>query len=779
MVALGNRLYGGRRAARLPAALLAALLVSCITSPEKAKQTLLASGDRYFEQGDYREAAIMYQRAIQYDRRFGEAYFRLAKAELHSGRVAQAAGALHRAVELQPENAQAFSMLCEIYLTAQRHDPAQRDRYLREVEDLVQQAERAGIDAFEIARIRGLLEMARGEPGSAVEHFRLAHRMQPDHGRVLLAFVRALLAAGRLEEAEKLARGEIDRNPSNEDMYDRLYLIYLREGRDEDAERLIEEKCRRNPDSHGCRLQLAAHYHRVGKFGRRDAVLEELESMPGAGFRAAVNVAEFYERISDFEKAIRVYRKAIEEHPDREQWLKLRIAEAMTMAGRGADALGLVEEVLAADPDYPQALALRGALRLFGGDPDSTQEAIADMSAVLAEMPRNPVLRYHLGLAYLAAGDVDKAMVQFQEAIELMPAYEAARYYLGRIYLSRRQPAVAAQLADEILKIHPGSERGKLLRADASIRMGEHNQARVLLTELLSERPENRDAQFLLAALNVAQRRYREAEAALQRLYRIAPQDSRGIRGLVALYLAEGRPEEAQRLLDAELAKHPESRQLRMISAQVAIAANDFERAIAHYNAMLEADPNQAAVQIALGVAYYKIRDLKRAEEHFAEAVRIQPKNVMANLRLSMLYGELGRFDEARRILKTVLQLAPDNPVALNNMAYILSESPSSLDTAMTLAQRARTLAPQNAHIAETLAWIYFKKHQTDEAIKLYSDIVARYPTRARWRYRYAMALLQKGDKPRARQELQAALAHAATQEEERRIKSLLAQAGS
>ena len=777
-MAPANRRHDRVRTARPLLLLFAALLASCISSPEKAKQTLLESGDRYFQQGDYREAAIMYRRAIQYDRRFGEAYFRLAKAELRAGRVVPAVGALHRAVELLPENAEAFVMLCEIYLTAQRHDPARRERYLREVEDLVEHAERAGTSAFEVARIRGLLEMARGEPEAAVEHFRIAHRMQPDHRLVLLAYVRALLAADRLEEAEKLARDEIERNPSNEAMYDRLYLIYLQEGREEDAEKLIEEKCRRNPESRACRLQLAAHYHRVGKLEKRDAVLEELEAMPGAGFRAAVEVAEFYERIGDFDKAIRVYRRAASEHPDRKKWLQLRIAEAMTMAGRGADAIGLVEEVLAEDPEYPQALALRGALRLFGGDPESTRAAIADMSSVLAEMPRNPVLRYHLGLAYLASGDVDKAMVQFQEAIELMPSYEAPRYYLGRIYLSRRQPAVAAGLADEILKIHPGSERGKFLRADASIRMGEYNRARALLDELLKARPQNRDAQFLLAALNVAQRRYREAEEALQRLYRIAPQDSRGIRGLVSLYLAEGRPDRAQRLLDAELARRPESRQLRLISAQVAMAANDFERAIADYQAMLDADPDQAAVQIALGVAYYKIGDLESAERHFAEAVRIQPKNVIANLRLSMLYGELGRFEEAQRVLKTVLQLAPDNPVALNNMAYILSESPSTLDTAMTLAQRARTLAPQNAHIAETLAWIYVKKHQTDEAIKLYRDLVARYPTRATWRYRYAMALLQKGDKPQARRELEIALAHAATREEERRIRSLLAQAG-
>ncbi len=764
---------------RLPTAALGLtlfVLAGCTGNPEVTKQRLLASGDLYFGKGEYREAALMYARAVQQDRLFGEGYFRLAKAQLKLGRAVEAVRSLHRAVELQPKNAEAFAMLCDVYLGAVAQTPFRRDVYLLELRDLMSRAERQGTSAFEVYRVRGQIDFMEGRHGAAVASFRNALEAKPGDARVTSLLVLGLLEAGDLAEAESVATATMAEDPANGDMYDRLYLIYLRQGRAEEAEKLIETKCERNPENDVFRLQLAAHYHRTGKSAREAEVLEDLRPRADASVTTGVQIAEFFERTGRPELAIPYYQQLAEKHVAEASFLRVRVAEAMTMAGRGADALALVEEIVKDDPKNMPARALLGSLRLFGGDAKSTEAALADMETALAEMPNNPVLRYHLGLAHLLMSDADKAMVRFQEAIGLLPAYEAPRYHLARIYLDRSQPAMAAQLADEILKINPASLRGRIVRADASIRIQEFSQARETLEAVLRTQPDQPDAQFLMAALNVAERRYREAEGILQRLYRTAPQDSRGIRGLIGLYVAEGRPEQAQRLLDAELQKSPGSRRLRLISAQVAMVAKDFERAIADYSAILETDPNQTDVQVALGLAYYQVRDLGGAERHFREAVRVQPRNLTANLRLSMLMGETGRFEEARRILQGILELAPDNPVALNNMAYILADSPATLDTALTLAQRAVSRAPGNGFVAETLAWIYYRKNRSDEAIEIYRGLVDRYPQRSTWRYRYAMALMQKGDRPAARREAETALQRAANAEEEKRIRELLAQ---
>ena len=758
----------------------ALVLGSCGSNTEATKQKLLDSGNEYFEQGRYREAAIIYGRAVQQDRRFGPAYFQLAKAEIRLGRIAEAARSLHRATELQPKNAEAFSMLSEIYLAAIGSDVLHRDLYLRELGDLVEMAERRGTDPFEVLRIRGYFAMEEGKPDDAAEHFRQALARKPGEKRLQLAVVRALRAGGRLDEARRLARKELEADPEFAAMYDRLYTILLRQGEERQAERLIETKCREMAENPGCRLQLAAHYHRVEKNNRRDAVLEDLVPDDSQDIALIGEVANFYERIRGFERALHYWRRALKVSSAGQSYYQLRITNVLASAGRTAEALQLVESVLAEEPEHPEALALRAAIQLYGGDPAAVRTAISTLEETIALLPKNAVLRYNLGMAYFSVKDIDRATVQFQEAAAMLPGYEAPRFRLGQLYLLRGQPAMAAQLADEVLKLNPLTIRGRLLRADASIRLQEPNQARSHLDYVLEREPANHDAQYLMAALSMAERRYADAETILRRLYRQSPDDSRGIRGLVGVFVAQGKEREALSMLERELEKNPNNRQLRLVSANVAMDTEDYSHAIAQYDEILAQDPEQANVHVSIGMAYYGAGELGKAEDHFQRARQAEPGNMAANLRLSMLVGELGRYNQAREILESVLKTAPDNPIALNNMAYILAESDQTRDTAQTLAQRAVNRAQGNNRIrdsiSETLAYIYLRKNLHDNAIEIYEQIVARNPDNGRWRYRYAQALYQKGNMVEARSELEQALATRPPKREADQMRALLAQ---
>ncbi len=764
---------------------LLAALVGCGANTEATIGKLLASGKEYFDQGRYREAAIMYSRAVRQDRRNGEAYFRLAQAELASGRVVEAVRAFHRAVELQPENAEAFSDLCEIYLSALEHDPLNTNRYLLEIHDLLTRAEQNNTDPFQVARIQGHVALLENHPEKAIEDFQRALSIDPASHETLLSLVRALTLAGQLDEAEKVALREIANDPTFAEMYDRLYLIYVQQGNDDEAGKLVLEKAAANPDQPEVLLQVAAHYHRVGANEKRDEVIRQLVAKAGGNAPLLSRIGDLYGRINNSDAAIRMYQQAAKTVPDDAAhkneaiYYRLRVAETMASEGRGSEALQVVDEILAADAENPYAMALQGAIRLHGGDPAQVTTAISELEEVIAKMPNNAVLRYNLGLAYLSINDVDKATVQFQEAAADLPDYQAPRYQLGRIYLAAGQPAMALQLANEVLKINAQSVRGRLLKANAAIRMQELNQARESVESVLKEFPANPDAQFILASLNVAERRWDEAERILRRLHDSSPGDSRGVQGLISLYLAQGRPEKAQQMLDDELKKHPESRPLRLASAGVAMRAENYERAIADYNSVLETDPKQTNVQTAVALAYYYYKDWDRAEQHLRTARQLQPDNWNATLRLSMLLGERGDYQEASDLLNEVLKKAPENPVALNNMAYILADSASTLDQALELARKAVSRAPRNPNVAETLGWIYIKKNLYDQAIPIYEDIVTRYPDNPEWRYRYAMALVQKGDRVQARRELQEALARRPAADTEKRIRDLLTQVGS
>lgn len=766
---------------RISAALVFLLVLSgCSMNPERTKAKLLRSGNSYFKNGKYREAAILYSKAIQEDRRFGEAYYRLALAELKIGRVLQSMRALRRATELEPKNKDAFSKLCELYLMALVASRGHSNNSLieRDLRDLLDQAGKERADTFEVLRTRGFLTLFDKKPATAAGFFRKALDLRPADPKLKIALVEALMRAGNDVEAEKVARESIQQDKTNGPIYDLLYRLYLKQHRAGDAEAIVKLKCKNNPGNMNYLIELAAHYHRVNKPAARDEVLQRLTSNPGKYPNAALPVGEFLVRTGDYDRAIRLFRQGAARNPAERADYQLRTVQALVAAGRMQPALRLTEKILQKNPGNNQAKVLREALRLQGGDPQAAKKAIPDFEALVAQMPENPVLRYNFGRAYLMIGDTDKALVQFQEAANRRSDYIAPRLALARIYLFRHQPAMAAKLASEVLTINPSSLQGRLVGASASIAMKEFHQARATIESLLRNNPRQPDARFLMASLNVAERKYGDAEKMLRRLYKDTPQDPRGIRGLVSVYVAQGKAQQAQQLLDGELKKNPDSRNLLLVAARVAMAARNYDRAVSEYSKVLKQDPTSAAVHLALGAAYYQARDLKKAEFHFRKARQLQPDNVTANLRLAMLLAEVGRQQESKKLLQKVLTVAPDNPVALNNMAYMLANSPANLDTALTLAQRAIGRAPDNPTIMDTLGWIYLKKNLSDNAIQIYQKLADRFPTNPTWRYHLAMGLFQKGDKPQARRELRTALANHPSPAEETKIKNLLGQLG-
>src|SRR5208282_1222555 len=84
--------------------LLAGLLTGCSRDPNVRKQKYLESGQRYFDKGQYREAEIQFQNAIQVDARFADAHYKLAQAAIKLEQWPTAYQELSTTIQIQPDN---------------------------------------------------------------------------------------------------------------------------------------------------------------------------------------------------------------------------------------------------------------------------------------------------------------------------------------------------------------------------------------------------------------------------------------------------------------------------------------------------------------------------------------------------------------------------------------------------------------------------------------------------------------------------------------------------
>jgi Flp pilus assembly protein TadD len=221
---------------------------------------------------------------------------------------------------------------------------------------------------------------------------------------------------------------------------------------------------------------------------------------------------------------------------------------------------------------------------------------------------------------------------------------------------------------------------------------------------------------------------------------------------------------------------------LVVAQGNTAIRAGRYDLAVSYFQkvagSLAKGSKAQADSFLRIGEAYRRKGDFPNAIVALQKAREIVPENGVVLSTLALVLEAAERWTEARQVYEVVIKLDPNNAVALNNLAYLLSEHGGDLNDALTKAQRAKQLLPGLSEVSDTLGWIYLKKNLTDNAIDIFKDLVTKVPSSAIFRYHLGMAYSQKGDKTRALKELQDALKFNPTKEDRERIQQLITRLG-
>jgi tetratricopeptide (TPR) repeat protein len=192
------------------------------------------------------------------------------------------------------------------------------------------------------------------------------------------------------------------------------------------------------------------------------------------------------------------------------------------------------------------------------------------------------------------------------------------------------------------------------------------------------------------------------------------------------------------------------------------VLAREYDEAIGQFQKALKFyDPNSMQVvrtHLRIGELYRRKGDFERAVTELRMAEQIAPDYETVTTTLGLTFEQMGRFEEAQKAYESAIRHDPADGVALNNLAYILTEHGGDLDQALVYARRARELLPELAAISDTLGWIFFKKSMFDDAVCAFREAVRQEPGNASFHYRLALAFSRTGDLGEARAALQTAL---------------------
>ena len=769
-----------------------AALVSCNRDPNVAKKRYLDSGNKYYERGKFKEASIMYRNALQKDQRYGPAHYRLGLTYIHMGQLAPAVQSLRRAVELlpveQPDHWDAAIKLSEIYLAA-----SPDKEYQSEVEGFTKQLLKRDPNSYDGHRLSGDLEFvrsaaalrvgqkdeAKGFLANAIAEYRKADAIRPEQAGIGMQLARALFAYGDPASAEQIYLHLVEKHKTLDYAYTELYRLDMLTGKPEEGEKVLKMGFQGDPKQFGFLTMLAAHYYNEKRTSDMVGVLEQIKAHSKDFPQAYLAVGDFYLRMGSNDDAIREYRQGIAKDPSKKATYEKRIIESLMREGKREEAAEVNADILKADPNDNDAHGLAATLLLDKGD---INRALTELQSVVARAPNNAVAHYNLGRAHEARGESEQARQEYQKAVDIRPDYLLARLAVAQLQLRKREWDAALRTAELVLKVDKANGNARLIETAALMGEQRYVDSRAMLMEMQKGAPNSPDIYYQLGLIDMSEKKYKEAEADFRRSFDLNPANSRGLMGIVETYFSEHRPDDAINMLQAEAAKEPKRVDFRLAIASASVMAGRFDMAVTQYQTALGMLGQDAAARadifLRLGETYRRKGDLGHAIPVLEQARQTMPDNPVVLSTLALALDGMGRKAEARKIYESTLKADPDNGVALNNLAFLIADSGGDLDQALTLAQRAKQMLPNTAEVSDTLGLIYLRKNLSDNAIDIFRDLVSKQPGQPTFHYHLGMAFSQKGDRPKAVEQLQQALRDNPSLDERAKIQQLLSQLG-
>ena len=242
-----------------------------------------------------------------------------------------------------------------------------------------------------------------------------------------------------------------------------------------------------------------------------------------------------------------------------------------------------------------------------------------------------------------------------------------------------------------------------------------------------------------------------EARQVFEKAAELAPDNLDAINELVGMDLADKRYAAAMERVEQEFQTKPNSAMVPFMEARIYAAQRDWARAESAAQKAIELDPNFAPAFNLLISVYLSANKLPQAISQLESELDKDPNRRRTLVTLAVLYGQMKDYAKARDTYEKALALNPDSVFVLRNLAVLYSERLNRVDRAYELAQKARTLAPGDGSVADTLGWILYKRGDYQQALTLLQESVSKLPERPEIQFHLGMTNYMMGQADAAR----------------------------
>ena len=325
------------------------------------------------------------------------------------GSTARAEDILVRLSKRWPNDTPILSALATVRLARQDWGGAQ------EVAESIRRID--GAPAGVADQILGAALVGRKKYDEAISAFQSAYNAAPSAAQPMDSLVGALLKANRKDQAVAFLKSVLTKNPTSANALVLVGSIQLSSGATDEAHKSFVAAVRAQPkDIVGYRA-LADLYISQNNYDEAIKVVRSgIEQRPDA-MSFHMILANVFERKADYESAISEYQALLDK--DSRNLIAANNLASLLFDHRTDSASLKKAQALAAflrKSEIPQFKDTLGWASYLQGD---YRTAVSLSEEASAALPDQAAVRYHLGMSYIATGQLSKASEQLKKALDL------------------------------------------------------------------------------------------------------------------------------------------------------------------------------------------------------------------------------------------------------------------------------------------------------------------------------------------------------------------------
>lgn len=440
-----------------------------------------------------------------------------------------------------------------------------------------------------------------------------------------------------------------------------------------------------DPNSALVHARLAAELVKVGNFAEAKSLAEKAIVLDPKYLDSYLLLAGIQVAAKEYEGAISTYKKALEFEPKNRDAL-LYYGVTLAEVGRTKEGVAQIEKLV----------------KLKDNNESNIDQAVAF---------------YYLAKIYDQSNQKDLAIKALKESLKKRPSFSKAALNLSDLYKEKKDERKSIEVLEEAFKESHSADLAERL-AEMSLEKNDYRGAVSFLETLVEEDPTNENMKLRLALVYWQLKWLDKSKMILVDLHDRYPNSSE-----ISFYLGELEMERKD--TDSAIAYY------KLIAPDYAKYDQMVGRVVFLYRAEKQFEAGEDFLQEAISkrgdiVAFYPLlAALYEDQNKLGEA-----KNVLERGRktfesdesilyyLGFLYDRMGDKEKGLSTMEKLLEINPNNANALNFVGYTLLEKNTELDKATDYLERAVALKPDDAFVLDSYGWLLHRRGNHAKAMK-------------------------------------------------------------